>query len=100
MIALDATNEHPATSLGRFFVSHAKAYHAMANAPMKASSADTRTMVDFEAKEMHKLHLEGVTLSELGRRYSLTPAAVAGRFNRRGLEVIRHGSGRKPYAKA
>ena len=96
MIAIDSTHEHPSSSLARFFASHAKAYHAMANAPMRASSADTRTMVDYESEEMHRLNKSGATISEIARKYNMTPSAVSNRLKRRGMRIYYHSCGRRP----
>ena len=90
MNTIEATNEHPASSLARFFASHAKQYHAMANAPMQASSGDTRTMIDFETAEMYELHKRGMMIKELSAKYEVNAVAISRRFQRRGFRVIRN----------
>lgn len=95
MIAQHATQEHPATSLARFFASHAEAYHRMANAPIDATNSDLREELDRETRELHEMHLSGSTINACAKRAGITNAAMSGRFRRRGLEVVYHAGGRQ-----
>lgn len=93
MIALDATNEHPTTSLGRFFASHAKQYRELANAPVDVTNSDKRALIELETLEMHDEHKRGATLSALAKKYGINSGTVSQRFKRRGLRVYYHAGG-------
>ena len=88
MLAHDATNEHPATSLSKFFASHVKQYEAMANAPINATNSDRREMIKIETKEMHEMNKRGATINQIAKRYGVAAVTVSKRLRSRGYKVI------------
>jgi len=101
MIAMDSTQEHPATSLSNFFASHVEQYKQMlkvgdiADRDESASKIPGRPTVERaeqienEVCEMIEMIAMGETVAEVARRQGLPRPVLAKRLHTRGLSVAK-----------
>jgi len=88
MIAHEATHEHPATSLSRFFAAHAKQYQQMASSPAYVTRSDKFADRENETLRLYELHKNGASINECAEIAGVTNAAMGERFRRRGLKTF------------
>ena len=100
MIALEATPDHPATSLSKFFESHLKQYREMANADIyegrkSKGRPDWRSaeVIEETTNEAIEMIARGQTLGQAARKFGITINTLQQRIYTRGLNVkkIREG---------
>jgi len=78
-----------ATSCMDFIRSMAQRYSEMANAPEILTNSDRRSQIDAETIAMHEIHMDGASISDVGRKYKLSEGAVRQRFINRDLPIRR-----------
>ena len=101
MIALEATPDHPATSLSRFFESHLKQYRELANAdiyegrrPKGRPDWRSAEVIEKTTNEAIEMIARGKTLGQAARKFGVKTNTLQQRLYSRGLTVkkIREGA--------
>jgi len=90
MIAIDSTEEHPMSSLSRFFAANQKRFEMLCRCGDVSASTTTRADLD----DIITLTKDGYSVPRAARKFNRTKGAVYAMLQNEGLSVtkIREGS--------